>query len=941
MSTNPTTLVRHLRSLAVKQAMGDWSDQQLLEAFLTQRSEASFAALVRRHGPMVLSVCRRVLRNSHDAEDAFQATFLLFARKAASIRKQQSLGSWLHSVAFHTAEKLKRTAARQAARERNQARDRADDPMEKITWRELRSVLDEELAKLPEQYRAPLVLCYLEGKTRDEAARHLGWTTAVFRRRLEQGRARLGVLLRHRGLTLSAALSAPLLAEATAPAMVPPLLADSTVRAGLALAMGQAADGLVPAQVAALANGGTKTLLAGKGKWAIALLLAMSMAAGGVFTRQTPATLSVAMQPAVSPLAPPANSPPEAAIEEKGDTIAVGGRVLDPDGKPFSGAKIYLIGSGDRPKKHPVRAVSGPDGRFHFTFPKKEYFETDWIRIRAEMWRWCDLVAEAPGYSPVNQYMADIKKDLILRLVKDVRIDGRVRDLEGRPVAGAEVRAIGSSWSSLLSAAITDKEGRFSLAGVGRGREEELRISAPAMETKWVKVKTPVEGPAAVEVLAAPTKPIEGTVRARDTGKPLAGVKVWAKLNGWPRGEDDSHLLRTVTDDQGRYRLLGLPKAQRYELTVVPPVESGYVITAKQAEDSAGLDPIRLDFDLARGTIVRFRLIDKETGRPVRGGVQYSPLTDSPYWAEATRLEPGVLPPRVFFYMHATERDHSIQFVAYPGPGLICAHAGWGNRRYLNARLDPEDEKNGHYPGMKGDPLNGFALIVPGYRRIDPKPTARQLVFDIVLDPGRSLKGTVVDPAGRPVDGATVWGLGVSVMPQRTLQQGEQILESAAFTAAGMERDKAYTLVFVHRGRKLIGQQVMRPEDKSPLTVRLAPWGTLTGRLVDTDGKPLADVKVRLKYPNSLGSVIPDSISAVKHAENLEFATDRDGRFSVEGLLPNLDHELILAPASKPNGALAGSDSLKKLKTREGEKKDLGDITVKVVPLPNKEKKNG
>jgi RNA polymerase sigma factor (sigma-70 family) len=739
--------------------MGDWSDQQLLEAFLTQRSEASFAALVRRHGAMVLSVCRRVLHNSHDAEDAFQATFLLFARKAASIRKQQSLGSWLHGVAFHTAEKLKRAAARQAARELTQARGHADDPMEEITWGELRSVLDEELAKLPEQYRAPLVLCYLEGKTRDEAARQLGSTKAVFRRRLEQGRARLGVLLRHRGLTLSAVLSAPLLAEATAPAMVPPLLADSTVRAGLALAMGQTAEGLVPPQVATLASGGTKTLLAGKGKWAIALLVAVSMAAGGVLTHPTPATMSAAVLPAAPPSAPPAKPRPEAAIEEKGDTIAVSGRVLDPDGKPFIGAKIYLIGSGDRPKKHPVRAVSGPDGRFHFAFPKTEYFETDWIRMRAEMWRWCDIVAAAPDYSPVNKYMDDIKKDLTLRLVKDVRIDGRVRDLEGSPVAGAEVRVIGSSWSGLLNAATTDKEGRFSLAGVGRGREEEMRISAPAIETKWAKVKTPVEGPAVVEVLAAPTKPVEGIVRAKDTGKPLAGVKVWAtRERRWER-EDDRHLISTITDDRGHYRLVGLPKGPRYELTVVPPVESGYVITAKQAEDSAGLDPIRLDFDLTHGTIVRLRLIDKETGRPVRGCVQYSPLTDSPFWAEATRLEPGELLPRVWFYLHATEGDHSIQFVAYQGPGLICAHAGWGNRRYRNARLDPEDEKNGHYPGMKGDPLNGFALIVPGYRRIDPKPTDRRVVFDIVFDPGRSLKGTLVDPAGRlTVPRFGVWG---------------------------------------------------------------------------------------------------------------------------------------------------------------------------------------
>ena len=128
----------------------------------------------------------------------------------------------------------------------------------------------------------------------------------------------------------------------------------------------------------------------------------------------------------------------------------------------------------------------------------------------------------------------------------------------------------------------------------------KLRISGPAIETQWIKVKTPAEGPVSVEALAAPTKPIEGTVRAGDTGKPLAGLEVWAKREGSAHGEDDSRLIRAVTDDRGHYRLVGLPKGPRYELTVVPPVAQGYVITAKQAQDSAGLDPVRLDFDLTR-----------------------------------------------------------------------------------------------------------------------------------------------------------------------------------------------------------------------------------------------------------------------------------------------------------------------------------------------------
>jgi hypothetical protein len=326
-------------------------------------------------------------------------------------------------------------------------------------------------------------------------------------------------------------------------------------------------------------------------------------------------------------------------------------------------------------------------------------------------------------------------------------------------------------------------------------------------------------------------------------------------------------------------------------------------------------------------------LIDKETGRPVRGDARYSPLTDNPFWIEACKPDnPNRFPPRILNDYHETREDNFIQFVVYPGPGVIYAGAGWWGP-YLPVRLDPEDEKAGHYPGLKNDPINGFMDLFSGYRRIDPKPTDRQLDFDIVLDPGRTLKGTVVDPGGRPVRGVTGWGLGLGHIPRQgyaTERQGEQILETATFTATGIGRDKPCSLSFVHRGCKLIGQITIRPEDNGPLTVRLQPWGTLTGRLIDAEGKPFTKVKIRLKYPDSPGSGVrpPDQ----------EFATDREGRFRVEGLLPNRDHKLILEHGPGKNSAVSATTDLNNLKTREGEIKNVGDITIKVVPLP---KKNG
>jgi RNA polymerase sigma factor (sigma-70 family) len=943
-------VLHHLRRMKAVQNRGVTPDRQLLEGFLVRRDEAAFAELVRRHGPMVLNVCRGVLHNLHDAEDVFQATFLVLAQRAGRIRRREAVGSWLCGVAYHLALKVRAAAIRRRNSEERAEERIVADPLMDMTLRELHQVLLEELQHLPEKYRLPLILCYLEGRTQSEAARQLGWDKEVLRGRLNRGRSQLRARLTRRGLALSAGLFVSALTASAAPAALPAVRVEIAAKAALAAVAGQKVGRFVSEQVAALAEGAVRSLFANQGKIVAILVLALGslITGAGLWARHQLAAGAPAARAAQLPLpkANPAKPRPEVAIEERGDRIAVNGRVLDPDGQPFAGAKLHLTVAYGRSMKPPVRAASGPDGRFHFSFPKTEYFEADWIRERAEPWRWCDIVAAAPGYGPVSVWMADVKKELSLRLVKDARISGRVRDLQGRPVAGADVRVIGPSWAPLLDASTADKQGQFRLAGVGCGREVELRVSSPTIATQWVKVKTQADGAAEVEVIAGPTKPVEGVIRGRDTGKPLDGVEVWAKLNGWARGEDDPHILRAVTDDHGHYRLLGLPKAAAYELTVVPPVEQGYVLTVKQAPDTEGLKPIHLDFELTRGVIVRCRLIDKETGQPVRGSVSYTPLDDNPFWAEANGPDGiGVFPPRVLLYTHAPDKDNFIPFVAYPGPGVLYAFGGGGGRVYLNARLDPEDEKKGHYPGKKGDPLNGFLQIVPGYRRIDTQKTDRPLIFDIVFDPGRTLKGSLVDGDGRPVRGVTASGLKLGSTPRGAARTGEQILATETFTATGLARHQPCTLSFLHRGRKLIGQAAVRPEDKDPLTVRLQPWGTLTGRLIDAEGKPLAGEKIYLEYPNA-----PD---AGMRPPFQTFSTGRDGRFRVEGLLPGLKHELILAGAppkirSAPMGredfdeaTRSAGKRLQDLSARSGEVKELGDITVKIVPAPKKEKKNG
>src|SRR5262249_21084086 len=163
-------VLRHFCTLIASPAAADSTDHQLLKRFAAWHHEPAFESLLQRHGPMVWNVCRRVLRYSHDAEDAFQATFLVLIRKAGSLDRRGSLGNWLYTVAYRIALRARADAARRQQHESQAPALTVAEPETNLIWRDLRCVLDAELSHLPEKYRAPLVLCYLQGKTNDEAA---------------------------------------------------------------------------------------------------------------------------------------------------------------------------------------------------------------------------------------------------------------------------------------------------------------------------------------------------------------------------------------------------------------------------------------------------------------------------------------------------------------------------------------------------------------------------------------------------------------------------------------------------------------------------------------------------------------------------------------------------------------------------------------------------
>jgi RNA polymerase sigma-70 factor (ECF subfamily) len=278
-------VLRFLRALQPSGGAADAPDAQLLERFAAHRDEAAFAALLRRHGPMVLAVCVRTLGDTPDAEDALQATFLVLARRAGSVGRPELLANWLYGVACRVARKARGAAA---TRRRHEGRVRCglgSDPAEEAAWHDLRPILDEELSQLPAKYRLPLVLCHLEGQTHEEVARRLGCPRETVTTRLVRARERLRRRLVRRGVTLSAGACAGLLANNALTAAVPAALADNTVRAAPGFAAGSGATaGRVSARVVALTEGVLQTMWLTKLKITAAVLLAGAALAWGVGT---------------------------------------------------------------------------------------------------------------------------------------------------------------------------------------------------------------------------------------------------------------------------------------------------------------------------------------------------------------------------------------------------------------------------------------------------------------------------------------------------------------------------------------------------------------------------------------------------------------------------------------------------------------------------------
>jgi RNA polymerase sigma factor (sigma-70 family) len=944
------TVLRHIHHLAGTPPERDLPDAQLLQRFLAGRDEAAFRALVDRHGRTVLGVCRSVLRHEQDAEDAFQATFLILARNAASIRRGAALASWLYGVAYRVASNSRRQTQRRQQRERRARTMARAEPHLDTALRELQEVVTQEVQRLPEKYRGPFVLCCLEGKSKSEAAAQLGWKEGTVSGRLAEARQRLRQRLARQGVALSAALCVSALGVGNALA-VPPPLAEMTVRG----ALGDAA----PARIATLVEGATRAMSLSKAKLATLLVLAAGLLGAAAGRNYLAGFAAPPPDPAPPAAAVLANAPPEAALQ-----VTVRGRVLDPDGKPLAGAEVLLApptwGATEKAERV-ARATTGTDGRFRFTadpsaFPK-----------------FTALVAAAPGYGPDwTDATATTKGEVTLRLVKDVPVVGRVLTLEGQPAPGATVRVLRleapadgdltpviqewnpdgnrvsgrlgkqlyrPAWVGIASPVTADTDGRFRLTGLGGERVAVLRVEGPTIAHQVLYVLTrpgldvrrmtrpdpdkmrpgmgrstapAVYGPT-FEHTAKPTRPVVGVVRDRLTGKPVAG----AHVNGQGANQWWEDYVSTVTDAEGRYRLVGMPKGPSYRVTAAA-VPQDYAPAEKSVTDREGVTSLTLDFELVRGIRVRGRVTDRTTGKPVRAALWYTPLADNKYF--------GKLPGNGF-YKHGimgltTDRDGTFSLLALPGSGLLTFRAEVeGDNPYTMPVLEPAHRKRAYSTDPK-DGL-GHSFVAAGgriesllgynaYRLIEPEPGSAELSVDVPFDRGKTQTCKVVGPDGAPVIGARVAGL--------LAFGGVATLRGDTFTALALNPAQPRTVAVFHAGRRLAGSVVLRGDEAGPVTVRLRPCAKLKGRLLDEDGRPLVGAEVRVSYGEYAQSWLAGP----------EPKTDATGAFAVEAVFPDVEFTLVFVKGGKFRDV---GERYQKLSLPPSARKDLGDLPSKVYGM--------
>jgi RNA polymerase sigma factor (sigma-70 family) len=970
VSTN--RLLQHVRSLIRRGGGGGVSDGQLLQRFVKERDETAFEVLVWRHGPMVLALGQRVLGNVHDAEDVLQATFLTLVRKAGSIGDGESLSSWLYKVAYRIALRSQARAAKMVADDRLVEETPAPEAADESVWRELRPLLDAAIQRLPEKYRTAIVLCDLQGKTHREAAEQLGCAVGTISTRVTRARELLRKRLAHRGLALSLGVLSAALSQRLASAM-PATLTAAMVRAAARFVGEGNTSGIVSASVAELIEGANQAMLMTRFKIAALLVLALGgVAVGvGVTARREP---------------PPPSAEPPRAEAAKGkadktpkDAVTVRGRVLDPDGKPVKDARLYWPHlrtpqpRSEEDIEYPERAKTDAEGRFRFELPRGDVWGEGKMK----------LIATADGYGAdwTELPTGDSPAELTLRLVKDLPMEGRIVSTEGKPLAGVRVGIVSlaatpqgkldpflTAWKNewqlasqqtpkrlfvpsnkVLSSVTTDKDGRFRLGGGGVGRVALLEVRGtaisqgslwvvgrdgfdPAEINKSVLSRTPIEerqlrqppqlyGPKFTYV-AQPSRRIEGRIREAGSGKSVAGYMILC-------GAGYNNSRSAVSDKEGRYQLDGLPKMKQYLLSAEPPANSSWLRAGARVEDREGLQPIQVDFTVARGVLVSGRILDRATGKGVAGGIRFVPLP-----ANTFAGKPGYDSYKYErFLIHDVGADGRFRLAVMPGPGVLMvqahgnekANGGQSLNPYKQAEFDAKDRESvkitenddgAHFTAI--DNSIEFLNIESAVKVLDLAADAGTATCDLFVERGATQTVKIEDADGKPLTGTLVAGVTASWPITFTIPD-------ATCTVFALDPKKPRRVFFLHVERKLAGSLTLRGDEKEPPVVRLVPTGSVTGRILEHDGRPLAGVYVDLSLPDRAAR----ELYRQWNQRRSPIRTDKDGHFRIEGMVPDMKFGLSLR---HDRSFLVGEPRIGLRQVKPGETLDLGEVRVKPRP---------
>jgi RNA polymerase sigma factor (sigma-70 family) len=832
-----------MRRLVVPETSRDATDRELLQRFVAGQDEAAFTAIVKRHAPLVWRVCRRVLRHEQDAEDALQASFVILACHASSIRKAEALASWLHGVAFRTAMMAKRSVAIRRVHESEVMRMRRETLASTVDAQELQAIVDEEVRNLPEKYRAPFVLCCLEGRSQAEAARELAWKEGTVSSRLAEARKRLRQRLDRRGVSLSAVLCLSALAGSAAKADVPARLVNATVKVALLSTANHATKvGAVSATVAALVKGVTQTMVVSKCKVVTLFLLAFGVLTAGVATVTHHALAQGQSGPAANAEAPKPAKPKEGAQPDAPTTqeFVISGRVRSADDKPVADAEVLV-------QLFPQRGIRA--GAAYILTRTRTDAQGDFrvgLRYPVQDFSAMHILAGSPDHGMVSQPVADPyawRQKVLLKfpdLQPQKTVTGKLVDVQGAPAKGVRVRMVpplghfdgADRWPCWPKAVTTDDQGRFTMRGLSRNFAADLEIDDDRYARKVVSV--PADGEKASLTLE-PATVLEGRVLYEDTGKPVANAVLGSK--------------GVRTDAEGRFRLVNCPDVMAF-----PPPGESYLARRVSLTWPKGVVKREVEIKLERGVVIRGKVTEAGSGKPVAGAylgyLQNSynnPLLNREY---SDTVDWALFDLSLFH--HRSGADGSFEFVIPPGRGHLLVRAATLDYLHVPTTL-----------GELGSPImNPIRRWYPdGLVKLESKPDAKPLDVPVELRRGVTVKGRILGPDGKPVARsriACLWYLPVE--PHHSWPHVMEIRDGT-FELPGCDPEKAWPAFFMdgwpewnQRERRWVdgnrfGARVLiggKGAADRLLTVRLVPLGGVKVRFVNQKGQPVPGYQTQL-----------------------------------------------------------------------------------------------